>query len=155
MIPSCVQLLCRWRGNFSPAERNWFISPAAQRVNSSLALNRIRLCFLPIIRSAYFHTDFHTAALLLWMYRYLSHFVLPPPSPWLGASARCRQLSRQVSVNLSDAQWRKMERLLPAAVFILFSAFSRTVLNEMLSRTLPAKGAGRSESGCGSCAAAQ
>lgn len=79
------------------------------------------------------------------MYRYLSHFALPPPPPWLWGSASRRQLSCQVCVNLSDSGWGKMERSLLAAVFTLLSVFSRPVCSEMLSRALPIKGRGRNE----------
>lgn len=65
VVPSCAQRLSMWRGTSIQAEGSLFISHAAECVNSSLVLNKIRPCFLPIIRSMYFLTDFHTAALLL------------------------------------------------------------------------------------------
>lgn len=145
MIPSCAQLLCRWRDTSAPAERRWFISHAAECVNSSLVLHKIRPYFLPIIRNVYFLTDFHTTASLLWMYHYLSHFALPPPPPWLWGSASRGQLSRQVCVNLSDTRWGTMEPSLLAAGFTLLSACSRPVLGETRSRALPVKDSGRNE----------
>lgn len=143
--PKLCTAIMQKEGTSAPEERRWFISHVAERVNSSLVLNNIRPCFLAIVRSVYFLTDFHTAGLLLWMYNYLSHSAPPAPPFWLWGSARRRQLSPLVCVNLSDPPWGKMERSLPAAVFTLFPVLSRPVFRETLSRTLPVKGAGRKE----------
>lgn len=130
----------------APEERRWFISHVAECVNSSLVLNKIRPSFLPIIRNVYFLTDFHTTALLLWMYHYLSHSALPVPPPWLWGSASRRQLSRRLCVDVRQ-RWGKMEWSLLAAVFTLFSVLGRPAFWEMLFRTLPVKGGRRGARG--------
>lgn len=128
-IPSCAQLLCRWRDTSAPEERRWFISHVGECVNFSLVLNKIRPCFLPMIRNVYFLTDFHATALLLWMHHYLSHLPSLPP-PWLWGSASCRQLSCQVCMDLSETRWAEMERSLLAAAFALLAVCSRPVCRD-------------------------
>lgn len=153
--PKLCTAIMQKEGTSAPEERRWFISHVAECVNSSLVLNKIRPCFLPITRNVYFLTDFHTTALLLCMYHYLSHFALPAPPPWLWGSASRRELSCQVCVNLSDTRWGRMEWSLLTAVFTLFSVLSRPAWRETLPGALPVKDSGRKEGSQGRRAAAR
>lgn len=124
MIPSCAQLLCRWRDTSAPEERRWFISHVAECVNFSLVLNKIRPCFLPMIRNVYFLTDFHATALLLWMYHYLSHLPsLPLP---LGCGAlqivgNCHVRSTWICQTHDEQGWSD-PFLLPCLLCLLSAA---------------------------------